>query len=293
METNEVIHHRKKKKNNIWFYISIGLAIALILSLTLGNSSSNPDEVTTDTLDYINNYLIDGDTAILLESGEVSGIYSLKLDIGGQTFDSYVTTDGTLLFSSAIDLTEIPTTETTSPTVETIVDVSIDDDAILGDEDALVTIVEFSDFECPYCARFYSDTMGQIVSEYIDTGLVNLVFRDFPLSFHANAQKAAEATECAEEQDQFWEMHDTIFENQAAITVDDLKQYASDLGLDTEAFNECLDSDKYYDEVQNDFQEGQSYGVSGTPAFFINGRELVGAQPFSAFQEIIEEELNS
>jgi protein-disulfide isomerase len=177
------------------------------------------------------------------------------------------------------------------PSQPEIIDVSIDDDSILGDEDAPVTIIEFSDYECPFCARFYLNTLPQLKREYIDTGKVKLVYRDFPLSFHQNAQKAAEAAECAGEQDKYYEMHDKIFENQQAITTTNLKEYAKEIGLNTNEFNECLDSGEMASEVQKDFQDGQSIGVRGTPTFFINGKLLRGAQPFEEFQKIIEKEL--
>jgi protein-disulfide isomerase len=177
------------------------------------------------------------------------------------------------------------------PSQPEIISVSIDDDSILGDEDAPVTIIEFSDYECPFCARFYLNTFPQLKREYIDTGKVKLVYRDFPLSFHQNAQKAAEAAECAGEQDKYYEMHDKIFENQQAITTTNLKEYAKEIGLNTNEFNECLDSGEKANEVQKDFQDGQSIGVRGTPTFFINGKLLRGAQPFEEFQKIIEEEL--
>jgi len=171
------------------------------------------------------------------------------------------------------------------------VDVSIDDDAILGDKNAPITIIEFSDFECPFCERFYSQTLPLIKKNYIDTGKAKLVYRDFPLSFHPNAQKAAEAAECAGEQGKYYEMHDLLFEKGVSGGINAFKQYAKDLGLDITKFNECLDSGKYAVEVQKDFRDGQSYGVSGTPTFFINGIEVVGAQPYSVFEQIIEQEL--
>ncbi len=177
------------------------------------------------------------------------------------------------------------------PSQPEIIDVSIDDDSILGDENAPVTIIEFSDYECPFCARFYLNTFPQLKREYIDTGKVKLVYRDFPLSFHQNAQKAAEAAECAGEQDKYYEMHDKIFENQQAITATNLKEYAKEIGLNTNEFNECLDSGEMANEVQKDFQDGQSIGIRGTPTFFINGKLLRGAQPFEEFQKIIEKEL--
>lgn len=168
------------------------------------------------------------------------------------------------------------------------VDVTVGDNPAEGDKNAPVTIVEFSDFQCPYCGRFYSQTYTQIREQYIKTGKVKVYFRNFPLSFHENAQKAAEAVECAGEQGKFWEMHDKLFENQDKLDVASLKQYAKDLKLDTTKFNTCLDSGKMASKVQKDFSDGSSFGVSGTPSFFINGKLLVGAQPFSAFQQEIE-----
>ncbi len=166
--------------------------------------------------------------------------------------------------------------------------ISVDDDPVKGDANAPVTIVEFSDFQCPFCARWFTDTFPQLNEKYIKTGKVKLVFRDFPLSFHENAQKAAEASECADEQGKFWEMHDKLFQNAGALGVTNLKQYAADLKLDTAKFNTCLDTGKFASEVQKDMADGSSYGVSGTPAFFINGVNLVGAQPFSAFDVEIQ-----
>ena len=176
-----------------------------------------------------------------------------------------------------------------------VVQVSMDDDAFKGNENAPITMIEFSDYECPFCGRYFQQTLPQIISEYVDTGKVKIVYRDFPLGFHQNAQKAAEATEVARElggNDKFWEMHDKIFENQQAMTVSDLKKYAREIGLNGGEFDSLLDSGKYASEVQKDLQDGQNAGVQGTPTFFINGQKLVGAQPFEAFQQIIEQELN-
>ena len=172
-----------------------------------------------------------------------------------------------------------------------VIEVSADNDAVLGDPNAPVTIIEFSDYECPFCGRFYQNTMPQLISEYIDTGKAKLIFRDFPLSFHKSAQKASEAAECAGDQGKYYEMHDKIFENQQSITVSDLKVYAEQIGLKVDEFNVCLDTDKHKDEVLQDFRDGQKAGVSGTPSFFINGKMLVGAQPFEAFKKIIDDEL--
>ncbi|MBU0661983.1 DsbA family protein [Candidatus Micrarchaeota archaeon] len=169
--------------------------------------------------------------------------------------------------------------------------VSADDDAVLGNANAPVEIIEFSDYECPFCSRFVTQTLPEIKTKYIDTGKVKLIYRDFPLEFHADAQKAAEAAECAEEQGKYYEMHDAIFENQQAIGVSSLKAYAAQIGLDTAKFDACLDTGAMAAEVKKDAADGSAAGVSGTPTFFINGTKIVGAQSFSAFESAIEIEL--
>lgn len=171
---------------------------------------------------------------------------------------------------------------------EVVADVSADDDPIKGDKNAKVTIIEFSDFECPFCEKA-EPTLKKIMDKY--AGKVKLVYRDFPLTFHKSAQKASEASQCANDQGKYWEYHDKLYANQKALAVADLKKYAVDLGLDIAKFNECLDNNKFADEVKKDLADGEAAGVDGTPAFFINGRKIVGAQPYESFEKIIEEEL--
>jgi protein-disulfide isomerase len=174
------------------------------------------------------------------------------------------------------------------------VDIKVGNAPLKGDKNAPVTIIEFSDFECPFCGRFHEQTMPQIVSDYIDKGKVQFAYKHFPLSFHKNSRNASLAAECAKEQGGdkvFFKYHDILYTNQTALTVDNLKKWAADMGLDTTKFNSCLDTQKYAKQIDADFSEGQSYGVSGTPAFFINGRLVSGAQPFTAFKTIIDEEL--
>ena len=147
--------------------------------------------------------------------------------------------------------------------------------------------MEFSDFQCPYCARFFLQTYPQIRQEY--EGKIKFVYRDFPLTtIHANAEKAAEATECADEQGKYWEYHDLLWTKQEALDVSSLKSYAAGLGLDTAAFDECLDSGKYASEVEKNLQDGVSYGVQGTPAFLINGLLVPGALPFASFKTVLD-----
>lgn len=178
------------------------------------------------------------------------------------------------------------------------VDVSADDDPSLGNKNAKVTMIEFSDYQCPFCRTFWKESFSQLKKEYIDTGKVKFVYRDYPLSPHPMAEPSAQAGQCADEQGKYWEFHDKIFGEQdkkgrgtVTYTVQELKLWASQIGLDKAKFNQCLDSGKYKAEVQKDFDDGTSAGVSGTPSLFINGRLVVGAQPYASFKAIIDEEL--
>jgi protein-disulfide isomerase len=165
----------------------------------------------------------------------------------------------------------------------------------LGEPDAPVTILEFSDFQCPYCRQHALQTLPQIREAYVQTGQVRYVFKDFPLPSHANAQIAAEAARCAGAQGAYWAMHGRLFEGQKAWAPqaeadarETLIGYAQDLGLDGEALRLCLESGEYGQLVRMDEWEGQQAGVQGTPSFVINGQLVAGAQPYEAFAEIIE-----
>lgn len=179
------------------------------------------------------------------------------------------------------------------------VNVSADNDSFLGNEKAKVMVIEFSDFQCPFCRSFWRDTLPQLKKEYIDTDKIKFVYRDFPLDFHVGAKPAAEGAECARDQDKFWELHDKIFQEQdkqgqgtISFTKTDVVKWAGQVGLNMTKFNQCLDSGKYKIEVEKDIADGSAAGVSGTPTVFINGRSLVGAQPYSSFKAIIDEELS-
>jgi protein-disulfide isomerase len=162
------------------------------------------------------------------------------------------------------------------------------DTPALGPKAAPVTIIEFSDFECPYCAQA-APILKQVREAYGDK--VRFVYRDYPLSIHAHAGKAAEAGACAREQGKFWEMHDKLFADQGHLTVPDLKNDAKVLGLDTEAFDACLDSSRYEPTWKAQAQDGEKYGVTGTPFFFVNGRMLNGMVPLATMRTLIDEEL--
>ena len=174
----------------------------------------------------------------------------------------------------------------------------IDNSILLGDKKAKVTIVDFSDFQCPYCRIFWEETFSQLKKDYIDTGKVNFVLKDFPLSFHPGAVPAAKGAMCANEQGKYWDMVNKIFSEQAKqgqntvqFTVDDVKNWAGQLGLDAAKFNSCVDSNKYQSKIDKDSAEGTKLGIEGTPTFLINNTKLVGAQPFSEFKRVIDAEL--
>lgn len=182
---------------------------------------------------------------------------------------------------------------------------SVDDDPVMGDKNAPVTIVEFSDYECPFCKRHFDQTLPQLVKEYIDTGKVKLVYRDFPLSFHdPMATKEAVAANCAREQggdSKYFQFHDEIFKrttsNGNGLNDDKIQTIASDLDLNMSSFNSCLEDTTQTEEVKKDIADGSAAGASGTPTFVIgkstsngeiDGDLVVGAQPYAAFQAVID-----
>lgn len=167
--------------------------------------------------------------------------------------------------------------------------------AVRGSADAPVVMVEFTDYQCPFCARHQSDTEPQLLTEYIETGKVRHVIRDLPLPFHTMADEAAQAARCAGDQGKYFEMHDVLFETQdvwgAATGVEAFAEAASSVGLNTATFDSCMSSGKYADAVAADLELATAVGASGTPTFFINSEKLVGAQPFASFKQVIDAKL--
>jgi protein-disulfide isomerase len=188
------------------------------------------------------------------------------------------------------------------PTI--IQQISLDDDPWIGNKDAKIIIVEFSDFQCPFCSRFFHDTMSQIKQDYVESGKVKFVYRDLPLeSIHPNALSAHIAAECADSQNNFWDYHDVLFERQAewqrlANTEINSKllAYADELRLDNSKFTSCMSDQSVVDEIRKDILDATTYGATGTPTFFIGNEKdgfvkLVGAQPYSSFQVTIDKKL--
>lgn len=171
---------------------------------------------------------------------------------------------------------------------------------IIGKADAKVTIVEFSDLQCLFCRRFWSDSLPQIKKDYIDKGLVKLAYRHYPLpaDLHPAARDLAEASECANDQGKFWEFHDETYKQQAAkgdgtipVTTEDITSYATTIGLDLTTFNDCFTSKKHAKKIDTDMADGQKANTGSTPTFYINGQIVVGAVPYATFKTIIDEQL--
>lgn len=181
------------------------------------------------------------------------------------------------------------------PAKTRLVPPTVDGAPVLGAAGAQVTIVEFADFQCPFCGRFFRETLPKIKDNYIATGKVKFFLNDFAF-LGPESGRAAEAAKCAADQGKFWEYHDYLYshqsgENEGAFGDDHLKQFAQVVGLKQQDFGTCLDSQKYQQAVRDETRRGQASGVSGTPTFFINGQKLVGAQPYEVFAQAIDSAL--
>ena len=245
-----------------------------------------------------------------------NGLYKASVDYQGNEIALYMTKDGNYLIQDLIPLTN---TNDDGENIGGLVSASEDDDAVLGDSNAEVTIIEFSDYQCPFCRKFWTETYPELKSQYVDTGKAKIIFRDLPLDTNCNrnlgnqlhpmACKSAEAAECVREKagdSGYWKFHDKIFSEQNILdsgsaigsvtktviyTDDDLKKWAKDLGYE---ISSCLDSGKYKSEIMKDISEAGLAGGSGTPYFVIKksgeekGTALSGAQPLSAFKAVID-----
>jgi len=265
--------------------------------------ASNDEEKITIKKSTYNNMLI-GLIAVVAVAAFIGG-YSIG------TFDDSDSGISPEELKDILSEIEIKTTapqpiqQPSQPGVPQIFRVSLDDDPFKGNANAQVTVIEFSDFQCPFCFRFFEQTLPQIEKNYIETGKIKFVYRDLPLdNLHPNARPVHIAAECADEQGKFWEYHDILFEKQSEwqrLAAADLQitmaEYANDLGLEKASFESCMQSDEIADEVNKDYLDGTSYGATGTPTFFIGNEKdgfikLVGAQPYSAFQAEIDKQLS-
>lgn len=215
--------------------------------------------------------------------------------VNGAALDQVRAPIKSLLIEQRMDVaraTLVESLKTKTPVTITLepprVDVADGGRPVLGSRTAPIELIEFSDFQCPFCQRA-NPTVEQVLKTYGDK--IKFVYRHYPLPNHPNARPAAEAAACAESQGKFWEYHDRLFANGAKLTDADLKAHASAIGLDTAKFNTCVDNHQQKPGVDKDVADGEKVGVTGTPAFFVNGRSIEGAQPFEAFKRVIDEEL--
>jgi protein-disulfide isomerase len=182
------------------------------------------------------------------------------------------------------------------PARPTTAKVETKDSPSLGDPEAPITLVEFTDYQCPFCRRFYINTLSEIKKQYISTGKVRLVLRDLPLGFHANARPAAQAAHCAREQGKFWEMHDALFEGGGKLNRKDFTRYAEKIGVEDFPFQECMESDRHKEAIDRDIADAGKASINGTPGFVlgktteneIKGSLISGAQSFSSFKRQID-----
>ncbi len=176
-----------------------------------------------------------------------------------------------------------------TPVAVTRYDVPEDDDPSIGPADAEIVIIEFSDFQCPYCKKWHDEVFEQLLDEYPKQ--IRFVYRDFPLGGHPEAIPAAVAANCANEQGKYWEYHTALFSYEYELGGEAYIQYASETGLDVGDFTQCIDENRYYDEVIKDFEFAANLGVRATPTFFVNGIPIEGALPFESFKQLIDMEL--
>ena len=313
----DVVYLEDDKSSDTMKMVVIGIIVGIVLGGAIGYMYASAsggsgkgalpqDEVATRTLDFVNtNLLQPGATAKIESITEKSGVLHFNFTINSASglvnAPAYVTKDGSLFFlQPPINMSKPLPSPVTPPATEHPNTASgeinaaalVDDDPAAGDPNAKVIVVEFSDFQCPFCAKALQ-TVKDLKEFYGDQIL--FVYRDFPLhSIHPLAGKAAEAAQCANEQGRFWEYHDMLFEKQsdwATGGAAKFNEYARNLGLDSGAFVECLDSGKYTAEVEADRQAGIAIGVTGTPTFVINGQKVSGAVPLDILKDIIDSEL--
>ena len=277
------------------------------------NSNKIAEDQINKTINEDKNITIKKSTYNNLLKGVIAAI-AIATFLGGYAIgtlddnsNSYVTSEELKEMISEIEIKTAPTQQTQQPTQPAALQVfrvSLDDDPVKGNPDAPVTIVEFSDFQCPFCLRFFQQTLPLIEQNYIDTGKIKFVYKDLPLdSLHPNARAAHIAAECADEQEKFWEYHDVLFEKQpqwSSLASSELEntftEFATDMGLQAASFESCMQSPNIADEVNKDTLEAASFGATGTPTFFIGNEKdgfikLVGAQPYAAFQRAIDNQL--
>lgn len=287
--------NEKEKK-----YIILGLIIlaetSFILYFIFGpnikmQAGSKSTKLALSAIDVINKvFNLEQKLELVEPVQEKSGLYMFYGKMGTTTLPNpfFITKDGKYLFLEAIPLEEAKKMAEQRKDISSI---TLIRQPTIGSENAPVKIVEFLDFTCAYCKKFSQEVFPKIKQEYVDKGKVQFIFKNFPLN--TVSQKLALAGECAFDQGKFWEFYELIYSQPSASLSDEqIKSLVQSIGIDQKKFNECFDSQKYLQEIENDFQEGVAVGVNGTPAFFVNKKSVPGFKSFDDFKTIIENELN-
>ena len=283
-----------KFRDNPWIISTLVLGLVIILLIAFIGSNDGgeivSEKIAVDNLVSFIKSQNKEDVSFSVSSVQQEGqLYKITLNYQGQEVPIYVSLDGKYLVSDVIPLNEDLVLDSDN---NVDVEVEAGDSPAMGKADAPLTIIEFSDYQCPFCGKFYDQTLPQIEEKYIKTGKVKLVYKDFPLiSIHSEAQKAAEAARCVREQkgdEGYFKMHNKLFENQQSLSVENYKKWARTLGVVGSKFDKCLDDGTFADDVEDELAYGESLGVTGTPAFFIDGKLISGAQPFDVFEQAID-----
>lgn len=291
MVKKKVVSKNQKNKGVIFLFIFIAL-----IMFPLGHNVSGyramaiaEDQVTL----MINDPTVQVEALSYDLHHELYRVY-LNLTQGqiNQEIEIHVTRDGTALVMG--EITHI-NGGSDAEKIEEKINIELSENELsIGDLNAPVTVVEWSDFQCPYCKKFYEDTIKEIKTNYVDTGKVRFVYKHFPLSFHESAELSAMAVECANEQGVWYEYHEAIFENQEGnYDESDLIKWSEGIVSDQNEFRSCLTSNRYSEKIKNDMNYGQSIGVQGTPGSVVNGIKIDGAQPYAVVASIIESELSN
>ena len=291
MVKKKVVSKNQKNKGVIFLFIFIAL---IMFPLGHNVSGYRAMEIAEDQVTLmINDPTVEVEALSYDLHHELYRVY-LNLTQGqiNQEIEIHVTRDGTALVMG--EITHI-NGGSDAEKIEEKINIELSENELsIGDLNAPVTVVEWSDFQCPYCKKFYEDTIKEIKTNYVDTGKVRFVYKHFPLSFHESAELSAMAVECANEQGVWYEYHEAIFENQEGnYDESDLIKWSQGIVADQNEFRSCLNSNRYSEKIKNDMNYGQSIGVQGTPGSVVNGIKIDGAQPYAVVASIIESELSN
>lgn len=286
---------------NPWIISTLVLGVLFLVTLFANTSGgfggASSAKVGEDVVAYLNGQT--GGGVVLQSVEKENGLYKVMVTYQGQTVPMYATLDGKNLVPQVTPLDGSAAAGTETVTPPTFVDIDESKLAgvpMIGNANAPVTIVEFSDFQCPYCERAYSDAVKGIKENYVNSGKVKFYYMNFPLDFHPEALPAANAALCFEKvrggaDAEFYKFHDKLFENQASLSAENYKKWARELGANGAQFDACQNAMEFQSKINAEMAYGSSLGVTGTPGFFVNGVFLEGAYPYAQFQQTIEAEL--